>query len=316
VSRGQGSILLSPLYVMNVLFALLAGAISKNIDVVHINLSQDGSSHRKLIIASFCRFLKIPYVLHLHGSHYHTFWNKASPSLNSALTRMFAGSAGIVVLGNVWRDFIIGKVPSAAGKIAILPTATQDPGKIERPKSDGSVPIFFSGRHGDRKGVWELTAALGRLAGEPSWRATLTGDGDIEKTREEVKKLNIAERVSVPGWISDQEFRRLLDEAQILALPSHDENLPLSVVEAFARGIAVISTDVGALPDIVENEKTGLVIQPGDVDGLTQAIERLLNDKALREKLGKNGRAMYEQRLNLAAYVNNMTAVWRKAAQA
>lgn len=315
VSRGPRHIAFSPLYLARTLLSLTWGKLLGRIDLVHINLSQDGSAYRKLIIAWLCRRLRFPYALHLHGSSFHQFWDSAPAPLQRALTTLFAQSALTIVLGTVWAKFVERKVPSLAPRIVILPTATRDPGLPVRPTRHGPCEILFSGRLGERKGVPELTAALGKLANNSGWTATLTGDGDIEKTRDAVKRLGIEARVSVPGWIGDQEFDVLLSKADIFVLPSLEENLPLSVVEAFARCIAVICTPVGALPDIVEHERTGLLVKPGDVDSLTAALQKLLHDAELRTRLGKNARTVFEEKLAISNYAGRLVTAWRSAAQ-
>jgi glycosyltransferase involved in cell wall biosynthesis len=313
-SRGPGSIFLSPIYLLNLAAALVWSKIRSRVDVVHINLSQDGSSYRKLLVAWLCRRLSIPYVLHLHGSRYRQFWDNASNPLNRALARMFSKSAAVVVLGTVWKEYVSGKVPSfPADSIVILPTATQDPGVPGLRPEPHPLHILFAGRHGARKGVWDLTEALGNLASDGTWRATLSGDGEYELTKTKLKERGIADRVDVPGWISTQAFTDLLAGTDILVLPSYDENLPLSVVEAFARGIAVICTPVGALTDIVEHEKSGILVEPGNVQGLTEAIRRLLHDGQLRATLGAQARHVYEERLNLDSYAKRLAGVWRAA---
>jgi glycosyltransferase involved in cell wall biosynthesis len=311
-SRGQRSQAFTPFYVGGIILRLLRNKIRSNVDVVHINLSQSGSTYRKLVIALFCRLVSLPYVLHLHGSRYRQFWDAAPPALSKAISGMFAGSAAILVLGTVWKEYVTARLPEVGSRVAVLPTATRDFSGPKRLRS-GPLHILFSGRHGERKGVLELVAALGRMSGRTDWRATLTGDGDVDRTRERVRELGIEDRVNVPGWISVEAFELLLDGADILALPSHDENLPLSVVEAFARGISVVCTPVGALPDIVEHEGSGLLVQPGDVDGLTEAIGRLLDDRKLRHSLAKRAREIFEERLELTSYAERLVHVWQAA---
>jgi glycosyltransferase involved in cell wall biosynthesis len=312
-SRGPGSLVSAPLYFSASIFRLVARKVSGRVDIVHINLAQYGSAYRKMIFAWLCRQLHIPYVVHLHGSRFRQFWDNASPWMDRAVARLFSNAACTMVLGTVWANYVSEKAPDAASRIAIFPTATRDSSQKRSLRKDGPLRILFSGKHGERKGVRELTAALGKLSSNPNWNATLTGNGEFDKTREAVARLGIADRVDVPGWIDANEFEALLADADILVLPSFDENLPLSVVEAFARGIAVVCTPVGALPDIVQHEITGLLVEPGDVDGLAAALERLLADASLRARLGRNARAVYEQRLNLDQYVVRLVETWRRS---
>ncbi len=312
-TRGPGSILLSPFYLARALLILLMRKLGGRVDVVHINLSVRGSTYRKLVVAKLCRILKIPYVIHLHGSYYHRFWDEAPPGLRRSIVALFSGSARILVLGEVWRKRVSERAPRTAGRIEIFPTSTSDPGVLA-PHNGDRVEILFAGRHGERKGVLQLVSALARLAEDRSWHATLAGDGAFEETRTSASELGIGDRVTIPGWLGATEMEALMRKADILALPSFDENLPLSVVEAFADGVAVISTPVGAIPEIVTNDETGLLVAPGDVDGLADALRRLVHDRELRRRLARNARRVFESRLELAGYADRLVATWRQVA--
>jgi glycosyltransferase involved in cell wall biosynthesis len=127
-------------------------------------------------------------------------------------------------------------------------------------------------------------------------------------TGQAVNSLGIGDRVSVPEWVSDSEQEAVIGEADIFVLPSLNENLPLSLVEAFAHGVAVVCTPVGAVPDAVENGRTGLLVEPNDVDGLTAAIRR---DRDLRDRLGAHARAEHLRRLELNCYLERLSTIWQ-----
>src|SRR5204863_6670367 len=97
-------------------------------------------------------------------------------------------------------------------------------------------------------------------------------------------------------------------------LPSFAENLPMSILEAFACGIAVIATPVGAVTDVITHETTGLLVPPGDVDALTDALRRLIADGKLREALGAAAKRDHAQYYEIGAYTSQLTAIWLKAA--
>ena len=309
VASHTGVIALAPLAVARALAILTA----RRPNVVHLNLSVRGSTYRKIVIARACRVLGIPYVVHLHGSNFHAFRDQSSPSIRRAIASLFINAATIIVLGEAWRGRVAAWVPEAASRIVVLPNAVADPGP--RTGEHGTVPhILFAGRLGARKGVPELVAALGSLRSEPAWRATIAGDGDVELTRMAMQAAGMAERVSVPGWIDASGMEALMREADILTLPSYDENLPMSVVEAFAHEVAVVCTPVGAVTDIVVDGVTGLLVQPGDAAGLADALRRLLDDAGLRHRIASAGRGVFEDRLNIAAYTAHMVEIWQKAA--
>lgn len=312
-SRGSGPVALSGFYMAGFCLRMLAARIAGHADVVHINLSGYGSTYRKLVIAKCARLLGIPYVLHLHGAEYQTFWHEDRSFISHRIRQMFEHASRVVVLGRIWRDFIASRAPGAADNIVIVPNATEVPSLAHVGGGD-SVHILFLGRIGDRKGVPQLCDALHRMKAVKGWRATIAGDGEVEAARTRSGELGLAERVAFPGWVGPNEVASLIASADILVLPSFAENLPVSVIEGMAAGLAVVTTPVGAVEDIVTNEQSGLLVPPGDVAALTKALTRLVEDKTLRERLGAGAMAVHRERLDLAPFVGAICDVWRSAA--
>lgn len=315
-SRGPHALVLSPFYLLATMLQLAVRKASGRVDLVHINLSQDGSAYRKMAIAGLCRMLNLPYVIHLHGSHFDRFWDCASPRLDRALTRLFSHAASIIVLGNHWSHYVGRKLPAAADRIVIMPTASRDV-PLSQPKRDASRPvqILFLGQLGPRKGTPQLLAALDRIRQNDRWRTVLAGDGDIDAARAKLKALELDGRCTVTGWVSDEQVGMLLASSDILVLPSFDEGLPLSIVEACAHAMAIVTTPVGAIEDVIQPEQTGLLVPPGDSVALAEALERLVEDPSLRARLGRNARAVFEERLNIEACAKRLSEVWRQAAE-
>jgi glycosyltransferase involved in cell wall biosynthesis len=114
--------------------------------------------------------------------------------------------------------------------------------------------------------------------------------------------------------VEPEDVTRLLAASDIFALPSFSENLPMSVIEAMAAGLAVVATPVGAVEDIVSHGETGLLVQPGNAGELADALRQLITDAPLRARLGKAAKATHRARLDIAPYVENLTAIWREVA--
>ncbi|MCA9108915.1 MAG: glycosyltransferase family 4 protein, partial [Planctomycetaceae bacterium] len=87
-----------------------------------------------------------------------------------------------------------------------------------------------------------------------------------------------------------------LQKLDAFALPSDCEGMPLSVLEAMAVGLPVVATAVGGTPELIVDESTGLLIPPGDVDGLAAAMRRLVFDAPLRDRLASSGLALVRER--------------------
>jgi glycosyltransferase involved in cell wall biosynthesis len=315
-TRGPGSILLSPLFLGHAIFRLLLLRLLGRADVVHINLSAFGSTYRKLILARTSRICRLPYVLHLHSGQFDYFWDSRTSILKKQIDWMFLNSQKIIVLGNYWKQVVSDRIPDCSGSVLIIPNATRTAILKNSKIMDEAANILFLGRLGPGKGVPQLVMALASLGSKSGWRATLAGDGAVNDTRAAVERAGLADRISVPGWVDSAGVEELLHAANILVLPSFSENLPMSVIEALAHGVAVICTPVGALPDIIDHEKTGLVVKPGDVEGLASALGRLIEDPDLRRRLGENGKALHRMRLSVEVCAERLVATWAESVQA
>jgi len=315
-TRGPGSILLSPLFLAQAIARLLLLRVLGRVDVVHINLSAFGSAYRKLILARISRMCRLPYVLHLHSGQFDGFWDSRKGVLKKEIDLMFRNSRAIIVLGNYWKQVVSDRIPDCRDRIVIVPNATRAPSYESSEIKDDAANILFLGRLGPEKGVPHLVEALASLASSSGWRATLAGDGAVNETRAAVERAGLGDRVSVPGWVDAAQVEALLRAANILVLPSLSENLPMSVIEALAHGAAVICTPVGALPEIIEHERTGLIVTPGDVEGLASALERLIEDPGLRCRLGEEGRTLHRARLDIDVCAERLAAIWAESARA
>ena len=102
------------------------------------------------------------------------------------------------------------------------------------------------------------------------------------------------------GFLADRD--RLYGELDILVAPAVDEPFGLTVAEAGSYGLPVVAARSGAFPELIEEERTGLLFEPGDATGLAQALERLVGDAALRRRLGEAARAHVGARFTIDEY--------------
>ena len=311
-TRGNHHITLAPFYLANALARIAIRRLAGRLDLLHVNLSSHGSTVRKVVLCRVARLLGIPYVIHLHGSRFRQFLEGAGSRGTAEIVAMFQGAARIIVLGAVWRAFIAEHIPNVVDRIDVLPNATRAPAAIAARRA-GPVRILFLGRVGPRKGIDQLLQAFGKLAGVSGWTGAIAGDGAVEQARETIKRSGLENRVAVTGWLGPAAVANLLAEAHILVLPSFDENLPMSVIEAMGYGLAVVATPVGSVADIVVDGETGLLVPVGDADGLAAALERLIGDPDLRERLGRQARAFHHAHLHIDSYLPRLVGIWRSA---
>ncbi|BAL79461.1 glycosyl transferase [Bradyrhizobium cosmicum] len=129
-----------------------------------------------------------------------------------------------------------------------------------------------------------------------------------------MEQLGIADRVKVPGWLDAEATKRVLRGSDVFVLPSFAENLPMSILEAFAYGLAVVATPVGAVADVIIDGTNGLLVPTGDVDALASALRRLIVDHRLRVALGVAAKADHASKYEIGVYVPRLIEIWRSAA--
>jgi glycosyltransferase involved in cell wall biosynthesis len=308
VTRGQGAIGSMPLVFLRSIVQLARTAIGREVDVMHLCVSVYGSAYRKIVLGELSRLFGITYVVHLHGGGFDEWWLRLGLR-GKLIDRLFLNSAEIIVLGDYWAEVVRRKLP-AVRHITVLPNATPRPITTKRTK-DGSVHISFVGEVGARKGVPQLLDALGRLAKRPDWRATIAGNGELEKTSARIREMRIDHRVSLPGWLGPAAVADLFGETDIFVLPSFAENLPMSLLEAMSHGLAVVSTPCGCVTEVIANDVNGIIVPFGDAGALYAAIERLIENPALRERLGNAARKTHEERYEIERYCARLAEIWK-----
>jgi glycosyltransferase involved in cell wall biosynthesis len=164
------------------------------------------------------------------------------------------------------------------------------------------------------KGHVYLLDAFARLALQyPDWQLLLVGDGpQWRNLNRRIDELGLRERVIMPG--NREDVPLWLNSMDVFVLPSYgEEGVSQSVMQAMACARPVVSTTVGAIHEAVAHGETGLLVAPHDVTQLQEAVERLMRDGALRERLGAAGRARAERLFGTGRMLDAMESVFRNA---
>lgn len=167
---------------------------------------------------------------------------------------------------------------------------------------DDNFVIGCVGRFFPNKGHSYLFEAVGALVGEfPRLKILLLGDGDRKELEEQIVQNNIADHVVFAGFRSD--VPACMKAMDLLVHPSLSESFGQVIVEAMCVGTPVVVTSVGGVPEIVENDKTGLVVAPKDSDALREAIQSLWKDRARRTRLAEAGAASAREKFSVDKFI-------------
>jgi glycosyltransferase involved in cell wall biosynthesis len=197
--------------------------------------------------------------------------------------------------------------------IRVTPTRPREDTRRQFDVDAGAELVVTVGRYSAEKNQRQLLEALALLApSRPRLRALLVGIGPSEpELREHIARLHLEDVATLAGNRDDP--LDIAAAADVATLTSLREGLGLSLIEAMLVGTPVVGNRVGGIPDVISDGETGLLVEPRDAQALADALERLLDDAALRERLAAAARADAEERFSVAAMVAGYRAAYARA---
>lgn len=250
-------------------------------DIVHIHMAMLQSAKRKSLFVALAKLFHKKIILHFHPSSekylfdrkYHNFYIK-----------LFLSADIIIVLSEQWRRWL----KEALGLTQNIKVLYNPCPIVNRCENKRKPYILFAGTIIPRKGYETLLRGFAIIAKKyPQWKIVFAGNGEIEKAKSIAVELNIENQVDFKGWVSGIEKTRVFQEASIYCLASESEGFPMGVLDAWAYGLPCVVTPVGGLPDIVKDGENALVFPVGNIEVLSQQLEKLISNIDLRAKISK-----------------------------
>lgn len=192
--------------------------------------------------------------------------------------------------------------PRFAGKTVAIHNYIEIP-MLQDQKEQGY--IAFAGRLSMEKGVRLLAEAAKKL---PEYKFVVMGRGD------EAVHLQNLPNVELAGFLTGEVFARKMAEASAIVVPSICyENCPLSILEAQAMGVPVVTMDAGGMAELVEDRVTGLLAKHGDADALADAIRRMMSDPDMRADMKRNCLSMRDSMITMETYCRKLIEIYVEA---
>lgn len=282
----DGNIVVRFLYSVYGYFKFLS--IYKHYDLFHIHTASYGSTFRKRMYLKKIKKAGKKAILHIHGAKYLVFYEGLDDKKKKNVLEFLNAADMVIALSDDWKE----KFEQTFG----LKNCVSLPNGIDTDEFANAVcdvtehrnEFLLLGRLGERKGVYDLVNAVEIAINRNSAiKVYLAGDGEIEKVKTLVKRKRLEHNIDVIGWVDDQGKMELLKKSATLVLPSYHEGLPMSVLEGMASGKAIISTTVGAIPEVIK-EQNGILVQPGDVHALADAFIRCSSDMEMVTDMSRN----------------------------
>lgn len=280
-------------------------------DVAHVHTSHAFSFLRAAVyVFTIATLWRCPIILHIHGSSFDDFIATESRLLARLQHAVFDRCDHVVVLSRYWEAVLEPAV--GADKVEVIPNAVDV--DAYSPQYDPPVPrIAFVSNLIDRKGVREFVEGIDHLYATLSspFEVRIAGDGPLRTIVEDL----VAEHDDVEylGYVSEEEKREILESASIFVLPTYAEGLPFAVLEGMAGGNAVVSTRVGAIPELIGDDG-GVLVDPGDTDALIRGMRQLITAPTRTNEMGRRNRATARARFDWSTVAEDVLDLYRSAA--
>jgi glycosyltransferase involved in cell wall biosynthesis len=287
--------------------------------IIHLHTSQGLGWLKDTFFVFVGKSLGCRIVLHMHGGNFDKLYDKNPRFMQDYTRRVMSLADAIIAVSTEWRRRLAEIVPAEhifALKNCIAVDAIS-PHLANRPSHIAKA--LFLGRVGPRKGAFDLLEAMGRLKTRNCpLQVCIAGDeerqGDQVRAISRLEELQLVDECQLVGIVRGAEKAELLSKAGFFVLPSYDEGLPMAILEAMAAGLAVISSPVGGIPEVVRDGYNGFLITPGDIATLAEKLAMLASDPHLCEVMGQRSREIAQQELDVKLYIERLVALYESIA--
>ena len=262
----------------------------KEIRIVHVHAASDISFYRKSIFIVIAKRFGKKVIFHSHGAELHIFANQHPVFVKKVLGRCDC----IIALSQSWKEWFTETFHHP--DVVVIKNIIANP-QIRETEKDGKLRLLFLGRLGKRKGFYDLVEELRehRAEFEDKMEVLFGGDGEVEEVCSLIKEYQLDNIAKYQGWVDAEKRSYLLNLCDVYILPSYNEGLPISILEAMSYSLPIISTNVGGIPEIVKSDENGFLIEPGDKQGIYNAICYFMEHRNRVPEFGKVSRELVKE---------------------
>ena len=307
---GAGRHLPKLLWLFLIAPGVAAEVVRRDVRYVHANFG----SYQAYVAWVVHRLTGIPYGFTVHAQDIF---------VNRFMMREKADEASILASISEYNIRFLAEKEGISGSQLVLVRCGVDLAEFpfqEPPTPAEALRVFTVGRFSEKKGLLHLIRACARLRPGIEYRVDLVGKGEEEpRLRREIAELGLGSRVVLKSGVSQSDLLGAYRSSHAMVLPCQEarngdlDGIPATLMEAMALGVPVITTAVSGIPELVEHDRTGLVVSPEDPDAIARALERLVDEPALGPRLARAARRRVEQDYDIRRNARQMGALIRRA---
>jgi glycosyltransferase involved in cell wall biosynthesis len=317
-SRGKAKLPIITLFRLPLVFIQVTKLlILKRVSIFHINFSSGLSFVRKILIARFLMtFGNVPITFQYHGSLFHLEFTKLPKSIQKLIIKTLNQSCGILVFGELWKS-ILTSLGVNNKKITVMTMGVPDfamqktPPKNEEYKSlqrevQDYKYILFCGDVTTQKGIDVLIMGISETNNK-KFRLIVLGNGDYAKWREFATSHNVD--AVFCGRVSSEVVKSILPMVDYFILPSMNENMPVSLLEAASAKVPVITTDVGSTSEYFDRVSVSFLTTSSPIN-IANALNLLETDTVLRKQMVETAKDVWCIHFDSELTTENLESFW------
>jgi glycosyltransferase involved in cell wall biosynthesis len=310
ISHVDGNVFIKTLYAIKSLVYILIN--QKKYQVIHFHVGCAASFYRKSIFLRVSKWFNKKTIFHIHGHDFDSFYLKNKTVNKNYIRNTLNKGDKILVLSEYWQRFFKKEFKNI--NVDILPNGIDvDEFEVCIKKNNAFNTFLFLGRLEKRKGVYDLIKAIDIVVNSYNRKELifyLAGDGEIDKVKKIIHDRKLSDNIKVLGWLNKDEKKKMLRESDVVVLPSYDENLPMSLIEAMSCGKIIISTYAGGIPDLVKHDFNGFLFNAGDIQQLVNYILFVNDNPDKMRSVSANNIETITQHFNLETLSLKLNSIY------
>lgn len=245
----------------------------RKIRIVHIHTASDNGFRRNIPFVNLAAAMGRKVVLHIHSGRFNEYYEKH----HEQVEKVFAKCAVVVALTKEIKAFY---EKMGCRKVVIINNIIEHPELHDVKREDSAIHLLYLGVVTKTKGIYDLVEVIAEHKDEFTGRLVLHvgGNKEVDRLHSMIAEHHLEDVVKFEGWVSGDKKIDLLNQCDVFILPSYTEGVPISILEALSYGDYIIATNVGGIPEIV-NEQNGTLYAPADKAALYAALNKVLEER-------------------------------------
>lgn len=294
----------------------------KRPELVHIQTSSYMSFWEKSLFLLISKSFFVKVVFHIHGGAFNRFYENNCIRIKKNLIKfLLIIPDKVFVLSNSWKNFFSQLITE--NKISVIPNAVYyNLYFSDKITNFGFInpncySILFSGLLTKDKGVFDILDAISIVINKyKNVEFIFAGKEDTDDEMSKIRKISIEKNINnnifLAGELSRIEMTNMYKKSDIFILPSYIEGMPISLLEAMAAVLPIISTPVGGIPEVIVEGENGFLITPGDYVSLADKIIKLIENEELRRMISRNNQEKIREKYDWSIVSTKICEEYKK----